>query len=678
MEEERIPTSISEANPNVSSSPSLTSTNNSTEGRDHSSAGMRVKSEMSAETMATTETEESSNAPTENGVSFDNSDRKVIIMGIFKHFNGARAEKDIRAWIQKNKAATGGTTIQIQKVKKPPKVEWACVTLKEASMVPLLVNLINSDDSLVDRRGRKVKAQPADQEEDSMSRKRAEDGGEDGRAEKRRKTIEESRRPVTEEEIKDALIPLHKISRQEQLETKYTDMLQNCVLKLVKEVKKRFREINREADRRKDPIKEYPWLTKRRPIYLEQIQSAPSPVRNKCEFNFGWRYEWDGSQSTGEKRVRRLPGVGSNVLGWAGGVANPTCCDNIPAEACQIIDLLNKFLEESPIPPYDNIDHSGLWRTLTFRSSRRTNECLLIIQHSPASPVEGMARREDYSIAFETEKERLLGVLKGASLEVPEHDPMKITSIFFQEYAGLSNPSPEHPVQHAYGKKTLTEKLGNCTFQVSPGAFFQVNTEGAEILYTIAMTRIQEIAPQPEDTLLFDVCCGTGTIGLFCMKEGAAGKVVGIDISEPAIEDAKNNAILNGFEETGAPGALTKFISGRAEDVMSQEIQKAKETGMKFVAVVDPAREGLHAGVIKALRATRRIQRIVYVSCNPTGSLVRDAVLLCQPGSKKYKGNPFKVSHAVPVDMFPLTNHCEMVMTFDRLLESELEENAEE
>jgi tRNA (uracil-5-)-methyltransferase len=151
------------------------------------------------------------------------------------------------------------------------------------------------------------------------------------------------------------------------------------------------------------------------------------------------------------------------------------------------------------------------------------------------------------------------------------------------------------------------------------------------------------------------------------MKEGAVGSVIGVDISVPAIEDAKANAELNGFGSSGDSKKTTRFIAARAEQVLAKEIAKAKSSGLKFVAVVDPAREGLHADVVKTLRQNERIDRIVYVSCNPTATLVRDAALLCGPPTKRYPGRAFKVESAAPVDMFPLTNHCEMVMTFDRI-----------
>lgn len=198
------------------------------------------------------------------------------------------------------------------------------------------------------------------------------------------------------------------------------------------------------------------------------------------------------------------------------------------------------------------------------------------------------------------------------------------------------------------------------------------------MLYQIAVDKVREVSKEPENTLLFDVCCGTGTIGLTCMKEGAVGRVVGVDISQPAIEDAKRNAVLNGYEDGNSEDAdqKTRFVAARAEHVLHKEIAKAKDGDMQFVALVDPAREGLHPDVIKTLRSNERIQRVVYVSCNPTATLTRDASLFCQPPTKKYSGLPFRVSSAAPVDMFPLTDHCEMVMTFDRMTAEEAGEES--
>lgn len=433
----------------------------------------------------------------------------------------------------------------------------------------------------------------------------------------------------------------------------------------------------------------FPWLQPKRAILVQDIISAPTPLRNKSEFTFGYRYLQSGTTS-GEAKVDQcetpieptnIPALGFMVTGWAGGVCRPHSCANIPPEACKVVEIVDEFLATSSVPPYDTKSHKGCWRTMTIRSSHRTNECMIVVMLTPAAGGEG-DKDEGPSFSpeeYEAEKARLVSILKNAELPIPDSNPssMKVTSFFFQEFSGLSHPPAEHPVQHVFGKQFLVEKLGNCSFQISPGAFFQVNTDGAELLYQIAVDKVREVSTKPEETLLFDVCCGTGTIGLTCLKEGAVGKVVGVDISQPAIADAVLNAKLNGYEDGPEGEFKTRFIASRAESVLHKEIGKLKGSNMSFVAVVDPARDGLHPDVVKTLRSNERISRIVYVSCNPTATLVRDAVLLCQPSSKKYSGRSFRVSSAQPVDMFPLTDHCEMVMTFDRLSAEEQLPNKE-
>lgn len=172
----------------------------------------------------------------------------------------------------------------------------------------------------------------------------------------------------------------------------------------------------------------------------------------------------------------------------------------------------------------------------------------------------------------------------------------------------------------------------------------------------------------PKQTLLLDVCCGTGTIGITCLKEGVVGKLVGVDIAEPAIADAKLNASKNGYTDK----SLAQFIASPAEKILP-DIMRDIPRNTPVVAVVDPARDGLHGTVVRTLRANEKIQRLVYVSCNPIGTLTRDAAMLCGPPTKKYPGIPFKPTVAQPVDMFPLTKHCEMVMTFDRMSKEEYE-----
>ena len=177
----------------------------------------------------------------------------------------------------------------------------------------------------------------------------------------------------------------------------------------------------------------------------------------------------------------------------------------------------------------------------------------------------------------------------------------------------------------------------------------------------------------------------------------------------PAVENSVQNTKLNNIKSitniTNDDINTADFVCGKAEVVLPQllDISGSKSTGTAFhyldnnknddnnnieknnllnlkssikslldnkstliTAIVDPAREGLHTDCLKALRATNKIKRIVYISCNPTKSLISDGNDLCRPESNKWKGKPFKPIIAKPVDLFPMTPHCELVIIFER------------
>ena len=129
-----------------------------------------------------------------------------------------------------------------------------------------------------------------------------------------------------------------------------------------------------------------------------------------------------------------------------------------------------------------------------------------------------------------------------------------------------------------------------------------------------------------------------------------------MELCAPAVEDARRNAEENGVTDS-------TFVASKAEDVMRTMLEQ-KGLG-SVVAVVDPPRSGLANSVIKALRRCRAVTRLVYVSCNPEGSFIEDAVkLTCFKGS--HGGQRFVPLKAACVDMFPGTRHTELVMQFGR------------
>lgn len=191
-----------------------------------------------------------------------------------------------------------------------------------------------------------------------------------------------------------------------------------------------------------------------------------------------------------------------------------------------------------------------------------------------------------------------------------------------------------------YGQPTITDSLGALSFNISAQSFFQVNSEQAEKLYNKAL----EYAALSGNETVVDVYCGTGTISLYLAKH--AGKVYGIEIVAPAIEDAKKNAQENNCHNA-------EFILGDAAEKLPQLLAEGVKPD---VVVVDPPRAGCEQKVLKAI-ADVEPQRIVYVSCNPA-SLARDLAYLAERG--------YKAMAAQPVDMFPMTSHVETVVSLSK------------
>lgn len=202
-------------------------------------------------------------------------------------------------------------------------------------------------------------------------------------------------------------------------------------------------------------------------------------------------------------------------------------------------------------------------------------------------------------------------------------------------------------------------------FRISPDAFFQVNQAAAEVLYS---TVRDLCVPNYEDcrararagATLLDVCCGTGAMGIAVSPR--LERIVGIELIEQAVEDARHNAAVSDVLNC-------EFIPGKAEVVLPGLMSRLSGEGAAIVAaVVNPARAGLHHRVVRTLRNEPAIRRLIYVSCKPEGEAMRNfRELCCAPDpQRKLTGEAFTPTLAVPVDMFPHTAHCELVLLFER------------
>ncbi|MFI5362484.1 MAG: 23S rRNA (uracil(1939)-C(5))-methyltransferase RlmD [Elusimicrobiota bacterium] len=193
-----------------------------------------------------------------------------------------------------------------------------------------------------------------------------------------------------------------------------------------------------------------------------------------------------------------------------------------------------------------------------------------------------------------------------------------------------------------WGAREIEETMGRFKFSMSPGAFMQVNTPAAEILYDEAKAAVKEGGRKFPMGL--DLYCGVGTLTLW--NADAFPKIVGVEENKDAVRDAYRNAERNGVKNA-------RFRAGRAEAVLPK---LAAELPAEVAAVVDPPRIGLSQPVRRFL-TDRRIKRVVYVSCDPA-TFARDASFLAHSG--------FVLKKIAPVDLFPQTSHVELVALLDR------------
>ena len=194
-----------------------------------------------------------------------------------------------------------------------------------------------------------------------------------------------------------------------------------------------------------------------------------------------------------------------------------------------------------------------------------------------------------------------------------------------------------------FGERYIEDVLCGVRFRITPESFYQVNHNGAEILYGLAKEKtIQGF----EDRIsLVDMYCGTGTIGL--SMSDIAKEIVGVEIVDGAVECAKINAKLNNFDNA-------KFYAGDAKDIESMfaSVEMQHGTLAPDVVILDPPRKGCTPEVIEFL-ANRDIRRVVYVSCDPD-TLARDCKMFSSLG--------YNIGTVDPVDMFPRTGHIENVV----------------
>jgi 23S rRNA (uracil1939-C5)-methyltransferase len=337
--------------------------------------------------------------------------------------------------------------------------------------------------------------------------------------------------------------------------------------------------------------------------------------RNKLEFTFSNK-KYLTTAEVGDTNATNM----QNVVGYHAPrlfdkVIDINKCHLMNEPQNAIRNSLRNFALEKNFTFYDIRNHVGLLRNMMLRTTT-TGETLLNIMFG-----------ENNQEAIET-------VMQFLQITFPE-----ITSLHYTINLKKNDTIYDQEIITFKGPGFVTENLNDFVFKISPKSFFQTNSLQAVELYTIA----RDFANLQTGDVLYDLYCGTGSIGIFCSTH--ASRIIGVDCVADAIEDAKINAANNNLQNCN-------FYAGDVIDICN-DVFFAKH-GHPNVIICDPPRAGMHQKLLDKLLQIKAA-RIVYVSCNPA-TQARDLQTL---------QTIYKVIKVQAVDMFPHTHHVESVVLLE-------------
>ena len=290
----------------------------------------------------------------------------------------------------------------------------------------------------------------------------------------------------------------------------------------------------------------------------------------------------------------------------------------VPSDNCLIqneeinkaVKIFLEYANKYKVSVYNEKNHTGILRHIYVRTGHNTGEMLVVIVTNSKKRLP----HQDELVNSLKSIENLKGVLQNINTE-------RTNLVLGKESRIL------------YGENAIVSQIGNLKFAISAESFFQVNEQQTYKLYLKAL----EYAELSNNETVFDLYCGVGSISLFLSQK--AKKVIGVEIVEKAIENARQNARLNGITNA-------EFYAGDCEKTVGELIQKGE---IADVVVVDPPRKGCSEKLLEFLNEISP-KKIVYVSCN-SATLARDIKILSQYG--------YKLKKVCAVDMFPNSGHVE-------------------
>jgi len=336
--------------------------------------------------------------------------------------------------------------------------------------------------------------------------------------------------------------------------------------------------------------------------------------RNKLEFSFSEKAWMMDKNSANLKDVPSVA-LGFHVPQRWDKVLDVHECFLQSELSNSILNAVRDFAISNNIPAYSQEKQNGYFRNLVIREGKNTGDVMVNV------------------VTFEDTPEMMSKLSSELTKRFPEITTVVNNINFRKSQVAVGDIEKVY-----YGEGVIHDKIGNKLFQISANSFFQTNTKQAETLYRVA----KEFAELQPTDVVYDLYCGTGSIALYIADE--VHKVIGIDVVESAILNARMNAQLNVVENC-------EFIVGDLKDLLTKKTEWKKQFSRPDVIFVDPPRSGIHPKAVEEL-GVMNVPRLVYVSCNPA-TLARDLKMLTAYG--------YGVEKIQPVDMFPHTYHIECV-----------------
>jgi 23S rRNA (uracil1939-C5)-methyltransferase len=277
------------------------------------------------------------------------------------------------------------------------------------------------------------------------------------------------------------------------------------------------------------------------------------------------------------------------------------------------LGIVRHFIDSHGLSLYDETSHKGLVRHLVIRSSFSTGKMMVCLV------ING----------------KTLPEAKKFIAACTSHED--VSSVYLCHNREPGDVVMRGTLTHLTGAPALYETLGDLRFRISPFSFFQVNPVQTVKLYDYVLESCHLTGYE----VVMDLYCGTGSIALYLARH--AKKVIGIESVKEAIEDARENASLNGISN----------VEFRCQDVLVY-VHGEKQPEKPDVVILDPPRKGCECGVLESV-GDLAPQRLVYISCNPA-TFARDAAILVSLG--------YTLESVKPFDLFAQTMHVESVGIF--------------